>query len=556
MSTPEQPGDAVERQSHWPGWIWAIPVAALGIVIWLGVRSWSSTGPKVTVIFPSIINLKPGDTEVKFQGMVVGNVKSVHIEKDFQHMRVELELDSELNGHLGSGTKFWIEGKGFSLSNLSDIAAIVSGAYISMKPAPGNKQDQYIGLTEPPVLKFGEQGTPFILHTETLSGIHHGTPIYYLDEKVGEVRTYKMIGYHGFDVTVMVKAPFDKLVHAGTRFWNASAVHFSNGVNGPKLQLRSLPAMVEGAIAFETPPGPAEGSPSRRYDRFKLYDGKDTAENAPDSEGVSYRVVFTGTSNSLGRYAPVQLMGSRVGSVSEAKLEYSPATGKMSISATIVIEPSRIQLANGEKWSNRRRQMDSMMQRLVAQGLRAELSSSPPVIGGHMVVLRTVPGKNGVLIPGDIPEIPTSSGSDVSDIIATAGDVATKVDEIPLPQIAHDVRDSTSRIAALVNSPDVRNTLHSINNSAANVEKVTAEARDQLPPAIRSARQSVAAAEATLTSAQALLSANPALSNQPQSAGVPEALYELTRAARSLRELSDFLDRHPEALIEGRGVHQ
>ena len=194
-------------------------------------------------------------------------------------------------------------------------------------------------------------------------------------------------------------------------------VQLSNGVNGPKLQFRSLPAMVEGAIALETPFGPAEAAPAARYDRFELYEGQDVAENAPDSKGVSYRVVFTGGSNSLSRYAPVQLMGSRIGSVGEAKLEYSPATGKMSIRAVIVIEPSRIQLPIGEKWSDRRRQMDSMMRRLAAQGLRAALSSAPPVIGGHMVVLRTLPGKNGELIPGGIPEIPTSSGSDVSDII-------------------------------------------------------------------------------------------------------------------------------------------
>ena len=50
--------------------------------------------------------------------------------------------------------------------------------------------------------------------------------------------------------------------------------------------------------------------------------------------------------------------------------------------------------------------------------------------------------------------------------------------------------------------------------------------------------------------------ANPVKSSQPESADVPQALYEVTRAARSLRELSDFLDRHPEALIEGRGFHQ
>ena len=111
MSTPEQRRYAVERPNHWPGWIWAIPVAALGIVIWLGLRSWSSSGPKVTVIFPTTVDLKSGDTDVKFQDLVFGKVESVHVEKDFRHMRVDLKLNSELEGNLGRGTKFWIEGK-------------------------------------------------------------------------------------------------------------------------------------------------------------------------------------------------------------------------------------------------------------------------------------------------------------------------------------------------------------------------------------------------------------------------------------------------------------
>jgi len=38
----------------------------------------------------------------------------------------------------------------------------------------------------------------------------------------------------------------------------------------------------------------------------------------------------------------------------------------------------------------------------------------------------------------------------------------------------------------------------------------------------------------------------------PQNADV--ALRELGRAARSLRELSDYLQAHPDALLRGRGA--
>ena len=37
--TTKQPREATPPRSRWPGWIWAVPIAALAIVVWLGVRS-------------------------------------------------------------------------------------------------------------------------------------------------------------------------------------------------------------------------------------------------------------------------------------------------------------------------------------------------------------------------------------------------------------------------------------------------------------------------------------------------------------------------------------
>ena len=37
---------------------------------------------------------------------------------------------------------------------------------------------------------------------------------------------------------------------------------------------------------------------------------------------------------------------------------------------------------------------------------------------------------------------------------------------------------------------------------------------------------------------------------------LPQTLYEVTRAARALRDLSDYLDRHPSSLITGRAANE
>ncbi|MBV8360398.1 MAG: hypothetical protein JO189_21070 [Deltaproteobacteria bacterium] len=129
-----------------------------------------------------------------------------------------------------------------------------------------------------------------------------------------------------------------------------------------------------------------------------------------------------------------------------------------------MIEPKRIELANGQRWTDQRRQMDSMIQRLVAQGLRAEISSSPPAIGGHIVVLRIVPNTKGMIIPGDLPQIPTASGSDIADAIQSASDFTKKLNGLPLQQIANQIHQSTQHIASLVSSPALPRTLRRVDD--------------------------------------------------------------------------------------------
>jgi paraquat-inducible protein B len=52
---------------------------------------------------------------------------------------------------------------------------------------------------------------------------------------------------------------------------------------------------------------------------------------------------------------------------------------------------------------------------------------------------------------------------------------------------------------------------------------------------------------------QTLDSANQALqANSPLQQDVRKAAQEVTETARSFRALSDYLDRHPEALIRGK----
>ena len=254
---------------------------------------------------------------------------------------------------------------------------------------------------------------------------------------------------------MFVNAPFDKLVHAGTRFWDASAVQVAMAAAGPRLQFQSVPALFEGAVDFMTPPG--SGAPARAGAQFRLYHGRDAAKHAPDGRAVAYRVVFhAGEAGGLTQGAAVTLEDKRVGTVTHSTLQYDPASGRLDTVATLAIEPSDIALAGAQWAADARPQMNALLARLIGEGLRARLGSAIPVVGGKTVELAFVPAPaKASLGGGDVPEIPTGPASDVSGIIASVNAVTAKLNAMPIDRIAQEVHQATQHIAALTASPQL-----------------------------------------------------------------------------------------------------
>ncbi|MBW4025180.1 MAG: MCE family protein [Proteobacteria bacterium] len=544
---------AEHHSSRWPGWIWSVPIAAIGIAIWLAIRSFASSGPEITVVFPEVADLKAGDTMVKFQDLVVGQVETVKLEKDLRHIRVKLNMHADMAGHLGKGTRFWIAGGSPSLSNLASIRSIISGPSIAIQPAPGAKQSVYQGLAQKPVLSFGEEGTAYILHTHKLGSIQRGTPIYYLGQEVGTVKDTSMVKGQSFSITAFVDRPYDQFVHAGTRFWSAGAVSLDTGGTGPQVQFQSIPSLIEGAVDFATPKDAAQQPPAKASDSFTLFGDRDAALYAPGPNAVLYRVRFPEASGGLAADAAVTLEGTRIGSVVRSRLLYDPTTGAAGIDAVIGIDPAWISLAGGARWTQPRAQMNAMLDTLLSQGVRASLVSAPPVIGGETVALRLAHDKPAKLGGGPVPEIPTSGGGGIAGIMAKANDIVSKFNDMPLPQIASSVDRTTTRLAVLTSSPELGDTLQHVDHTSLHLDRMTADMEYRIPAMLTQLRQALEQTTAALRSADAILSSGSSSLSSPEAAGLPGTLYEVTRAARSLRELTDFLDRHPGALITGRG---
>lgn len=143
--------NALTRKSRWPGWIWSVPIAAVGIVIWLAVRSFSQGGLEVTVTFADAAGMKARDTKVMFRGLQIGTVRNVELTTDRRHVRAQLDLDKAVKADLTTGTQFYLQGAQVSFSDPASLKAIIAGPTIQMIAGTGRPSHQFTGsLGKPP----------------------------------------------------------------------------------------------------------------------------------------------------------------------------------------------------------------------------------------------------------------------------------------------------------------------------------------------------------------------------------------------------------------------
>ncbi|HEX7388577.1 MAG TPA: MlaD family protein, partial [Acidiphilium sp.] len=319
------------------------------------------------------------------------------------------------------------------------------------------------------------------------------------------------------------------------------AVSVKLGGSGPSLMLESVPALITGALSFETPPG---GQAVTETTRFHRYPSENAARTAPGPHAVPYRIVLTGGPHGLATGASVKLEGADVGTVTGVAMHYDPAAGRISTRIDIVLEPDDIPLAPPHGWNlaNPTPQMNAMLTTLIAHGLRARMASSTPVVGGKIIELDMVKGAASAgLGAGSPPEIPSVPGSSVNRIMAQVSTVLA------------NIQDATGKIAAVSNSPRTKRTLERLDRTITHIDAITRTADARLPQLLAQLRKSTKEADAALRSANDLMSQQGGAAAGPESQTLPRALYELTRAAKSLRELTDYLSGHPNALILGKG---
>src|SRR5216684_1214762 len=472
--------------------VWFIPILAAVVGAWVAVTRVLSEGPKITIVMKSAEGLEAGKTKIHYNGVDIGTISTIELSKDHQHVILTAQMAPKTEDFLG--------------------------AYIGVEIGSSREErTEFVALETPPVISGEAPGRFFTLNTSDLGSLDNGTPIYFRRLQVGQVASYAL-DKDGKDLTVkvFVQAPYDQYVNPNTRFWHASGVDVSLSASGLTVQTQSVLSILIGGIAFETAATDAILPAAEVNTVFTLFKDRAEAFNPPPRSPQTYQLVFKDSVRGLVPGAPVEFRGIPVGEVAAIRAQVDLKTFEFSVPVTIHLDPQRLGVRIVDAKSGvdletmRRRLIDS----LVSHGVRAQLKTGNLLTGSAFVSLDFFPGAPQATVdwsqqPVQLPTIP----GQLEEIETSVENIIKKVNQMPLKEIGDDLR----------------------------------KAIGDLDLTLVSARGTLVSAQGTLDNTSSLTGPN-----SVQIEKLDSTLQEVSRAARSVRVLADYLERHPEALLQGK----
>jgi paraquat-inducible protein B len=511
--------------------VWLVPLVAVLVGLGLVVRSWLAAGPEIVIEFRTAEGLEAGKTEVRYKEVPVGRLTQVKLSADRQRVLATVALDKSAASMAVADTRFWVVRPRIGTAGVSGLGTLLSGAYIGVDAGTaGEPRRRFVGLEMPPFVLRNEPGRQFVLNAPDLGSLDIGSPVYYRRTRVGRVVGYELDPKADrLSVQIFVEAPNERLVTTQSRFWNASGVDLSLSASGLKLDTQSLASMVAGGVAFANAPGPSQ--PAAEGTRFTLFNDRSHALAPPDGPPLTVRMVFMQDTRGLSVGSPVDVLGVEVGRVSAVNLRYEPA--KRDFAAEVIAElyPRRLGVHGLQGLPDDDRQL---MKLLVEHGLRAQMRNAN-LVTGQMVVALDFPRRETGPATFDttaevptLPTIPSAFGSLQPQILR----IVKRLSEVRFDEIGSDLQQTLRAASAAIRqlTPEAQRAL-------ADVQRTLQQAERTLGAAERSLQD----IDRNITSADAPLQRN-----------AQQTLDELQRAARALRVLSDYLQRHPESLLRGK----
>jgi len=491
--------------------VWLIPIVAAIVGGWIAVTRILAEGPEITIVFKSADGLEAGKTKIKYNGVEVGGLTKIRLSDDHRSVVATAKMEPDTQNFLVEDTHFWIVSARISGASVTGLGTLVSGDYIGMEIGQSKKkQSHYEALADPPIVTSTDPGRFFELTTPTLGSLSFGTPIFFRHLKVGEIASYKLADDgQSFSIKVFVNEPYDRFVNSTTRFWHASGIDMSLTASGIDVRTESLMSIVVGGLAFETPAESANLPPAAENSTFPLFETRAAAMLPAALNPQTMMLVLRQDVRGLEPGAPVDFRGIRIGEVAAVVAQLDPMTFDFSIRVMLSVDAQRlgVEVANLDPTADRAMQRKKLLDGLVERGVRAQIRSGSLLTGALYVAFDFFPDAPPTTLdwshePVVIPTIPGT----ITQLEDEVSGIVKKINAMPLEQIGNN-----------------------LNRAIADLDTV------------------LVSANGTVGDANALLAPNSVLIQQLES-----TLQEVSNAARSLRVLTDYLERQPESLIRGK----
>lgn len=293
---------------------------------------------------------------------------------------------------------------------------------------------------------------------------------------------------------------------------------------------------------------------------------------------LPFVMFFEGSLGGLDVGAPVEIRGVKIGTVTRIRL----FARRQQIGVYVNIDPTL--LPKGSEVTQRVEGVEE----LIKQGLRAQLQTQSLLTGQLLVYLDYFPNAPIVLTRLDptVPEIPTVPTT-LARLQARLEEFLNKLEKVNLTEVAAGLTGTLQSVRTLLNSREVKDAIISANTAlrSANValesankvmkdfdakldtlsgdasatladaqkliadtQKVILRLDAQIEPLSRSFRSAGDSATETLRSVDRAVEGDSRLGYE-----MVRALRDVADAARSLKTLADYLERHPDSLLRGKG---
>ena len=283
-------------------------------------------------------------------------------------------------------------------------------------------------------------------------------------------------------------------------------------------------------------------------------------------ETTNYTLFFDGSVNGLSVGAPVKFRGVTIGRVRGVFAVMDVPTEEIQIQVEIETDTNSFRTVSTANVSEE----DIPVSRLVRdRGMRAKLKSQSFLTGQLYVDFDFYPGSPITMVDfhTDYPELPTLP-SDMERFQRAADQLAERVQEIPLEQIATSLIATLEGVERIINSSDVTQSIEELRSTLTQTRALVERLNRESGPLVNSARITLDEATKTLRSFEerlgpladaattTLQKADRSLSTlQPDSYLAVElnrTLLDLRKAARAIRRLAETLDQNPNSIVFGR----